>query len=96
MTAAEEVLPGVDGYAAALTDAHRTAIYRPVAQWLIDAGYPIDWHLTELPPTELWDAVVELVHEDADGRFHGRQLSREDVAAWLRYETTKPPAGKGV
>jgi hypothetical protein len=78
----------VDDYTAALDDAHRTAIYRPVAQWLLDIGYPLDWHTTEPPPTDVWDAVVDLVHEDAGGRYHGRELTREEVEAWLMGEAT--------
>jgi hypothetical protein len=88
-----DALPGVDAYTAALDGAHRAAIYRPVAQWLLDIGYLTDWRPGVLPPTDVWAAVVDLVHEDAGGRFHGRELTREEVEAWLMGEAAdgKPP-----
>lgn len=61
---------------------------REAAEWLANAiGFPVEVKMPDAPPpAALWDALVDVVHEDADGRWHGHELSREDVAAWLRDE----------
>lgn len=54
------------------------------AEWLVSVGYPMGWQSrTEPAPDALWQAVVDVVHEDRDGAFHGNKLTRDEVAEWL-------------
>lgn len=92
---APDTLPGIDDYTTALNDARRDT-YRPVAAWLLASGYPTEWHTDELPPTDVWDALVELVWEDPDGRYGARGLSREEVDAWLRYEASSGKTASAI
>lgn len=56
-----------------------------VAEWLAESfGYPIQVQMpADPPPPELWEAIVDHVHADADGRWHGNSLTREEVRTWL-------------
>lgn len=56
---------------------------REAAEWLVGVGYPIDYQFTPRAPEALWQAIVDVIHEDDDGTMHGNELSREEVAAWL-------------
>lgn len=82
---ATEQIPGVAEYAAALTVAQRRSVLRPVAEWLLTVGYPVDWFATTAPPADLWEALVDVVHER-----HGAEATRDEVDAWLRSETAAP------
>lgn len=63
---------------------------RAAAEWMVRTGYPFDWATKEHPPLALWEAVVDAMHADPTGSLHGRELSREEVDSWLRYETGRP------
>lgn len=56
---------------------------RGAAEWLVDIGYPFDFTFTPRAPEPLWQAIVDVVHEDAGGNLHGNELDREQVADWL-------------
>ena len=56
---------------------------REAAEWLVKVGYPFDFNFTPRAPEPLWQAIVDVVHEDADGWMHGNELTRDEVAAWL-------------
>lgn len=68
---------------------------REVAQWLAATNYPTDWHTDARVPNALWEAFVDVVHEDDDGRWHGRKLTREDVADWMAEEAGRIARGEG-
>ena len=58
------------------------------AEWLAATGYPLDFtFLDNQPPPGLFEALVDVVHADKDGGFHGNELTRDEVDSWLRYET---------
>lgn len=61
---------------------------RRIADWLVGCGYPLDWGTLEPPPVALQEAIVEIVH--ADPSLHGGELTRTEVAAWLRDEAGWP------
>ena len=82
---ATEQIPGVAEYAAALTVAQRRSVLRPVAEWLLAVGYPVDWSTVHAPPADLWEAIVDVVHER-----DGAEVARDEVDGWLRLETTGP------
>lgn len=84
MTGAE-LIPGVDEYAAELAAAHQRAVLRTVAEWLLAIGYAVDWSTSVAPPTDLWEAVVDVVHMRL-----GAELSRDEVDTWLQAETAGP------
>lgn len=67
-----------------------SAALREAAEWIVRAGYPVDWGTAEHPPPALWEALVDAVHADPTGSLHGHELSREEVDAWLRHETGRP------
>lgn len=58
------------------------------AAWIAEVvGYPIDFTFRDQPmPDGLWSALVDHVHFDASGRWHGNSLDREDVETWLADE----------
>lgn len=58
---------------------------REAAEWVANSiGYPIETAMPDHPmPAALWSALVDVVHEDADGHWHGNSLDREDVDSWL-------------
>lgn len=57
------------------------------AAWLVRVGYPIDWDTIEAPPPAPREAIIDAVHADPTGNLHGHELSREDVAAYLAFES---------
>lgn len=60
---------------------------RQAAEWLAATGYPIDFRMPDLPPPPaLFSALVDVVHEDADGKWHGNELTRDETESWLRCE----------
>lgn len=51
--------------------------------------------MTDHPmPDALWTALVDLVYADSTGDWHGGELTREEVAAWLREEANGPILNK--
>lgn len=56
---------------------------RASAEWLVLVGYPFDFNFTPRAPDALWEAIVDVVHDDATGSLHGNELTREQVAEWL-------------
>lgn len=57
---------------------------RAAAEWLVHVvGYPFNLQFTPAAPEALWQAVVDVVHEDKDGSLHGNDLTRDEVADWL-------------
>ena len=62
------------------------ALLNDIAEWVMDLGYPLNFSLDSPPPALLWDAIVSRVHADVDGRWHGNELTRDEVDSWLRKE----------
>src|SRR5690606_21224249 len=58
------------------------------AAWVAEAlGYPVETSTPDAPmPDGLWEALVDHVHADKSGRWHGNELDRDEVAAWLAEE----------
>lgn len=64
---------------------------RPIAEWLVELGYPVDFQFPAHPcPQPLWDAIVDVVWKDPTGRMHGNELTRDEVDAWLSDEAGRP------
>ena len=61
-----------------------------VAKWLANSGYPIDYSTTEPPPLALRQALVNFIHRDDDGKWHGNTLDRDETADWLAGEAGWP------
>ena len=63
------------------------------AAWVADGiGYPVETRLPDHPmPQALWDALVDHVHADAGGNWHGNNLDREDTESWLADEAGRIP-----
>ena len=72
---------------------HVAAALNEAADWVADGiGYPIETSLPERPmPDGLWNALVDHVHADADGKWHGNTLDREDTESWLADEAGRIP-----
>lgn len=69
----------------------QTDALHAIAAWLVAQGYPCDYRATsEPPPAALWEAIVDVVHLDADGTLHGNELTRDEVDSWLRGEAGLP------
>lgn len=68
---------------AALVEAARRDAVSQAAEWLATTGYPIEFTHQSRPRGPLWDALVDTVHRDADGSWHGNDLDRDEVEAWL-------------
>ena len=71
---------------------------REAAAWIAESiGYPVEIKMPDCPtPEALWQALVDHVHEDAAGRWHGNELDREDTESWLADEAGRlvlPPGG---
>lgn len=55
-----------------------------VAKWVVhDLGYPIGWLNDEPPPAALREAITDIIYADADGTFHGNELTRREVEVWI-------------
>lgn len=68
-------------------DPELVPVIRQAAEWLAAAGYPIEFRMPDLPPPPaLWEALVDVIHEDKNGIWHGKRLSREETESWLRDE----------
>lgn len=65
------------------------------AQWLAATNYPCDWHTDAPVPDTLWEVFVDVVHADEDGRWHGRELTREEVESWMAEEAGRIARGEG-
>lgn len=65
---------------------------REVAAWVADrVGFPVEVSMPGAqPPSALWEAIVDHVHADTTGSWHGNDLAREDVDSWLRDEAGMP------
>lgn len=65
---------------------------REAAGWIAEAiGYPIQAVMPDHPmPDALWTALVDHVYADSTGDWHGGELTREEVDAWLREEANGP------
>ena len=59
---------------------------REAAEWLVARGFPFDFSWGTPPPQGLWEAVIDVVHEDPRGEWHGNELTRESVREWLEME----------
>jgi hypothetical protein len=68
--------------------AHEAAALREAAEWVAESlGYPIQVSMPEHPmPESLWSALVDHVHADKDGKWHGNELNRSEVEGWLADE----------
>ena len=72
--------------------AERADALAQVAAWVADAlGYPVEVRMPNHPvPQPLWDALVDHVHADESGKWHGNTLDREDTESWLADEAGRP------
>lgn len=61
---------------------------REAAAWIAESiGYPIETAMPNHPmPQALWDALVEHVHADEMGKWHGNTLDHEGTELWLADE----------
>lgn len=66
---------------------------RAIAEWVAEwVGYPVETTMPDKPPPpELWEAIVDHVHEDRTGKWHNNELSRAEVDAWLSDERGLTP-----
>lgn len=73
---------------------------RQAAAWVAEGiGYPVQVTMPDHPmPQALWDALVDHVHADESGKWHGNTLDREDIESWLADEAGRviPPGTTGV
>lgn len=54
--------------------------------WLAATGYPVQFAFADdhpVPPRPIWEALVDHVHADKHGTWHGNELDRDDVDSWL-------------
>jgi hypothetical protein len=58
------------------------------AAWIAEAiGYPIETRMPDHPmPAALWDALVDHIHADEAGKWHGNELDRDETESWLACE----------
>jgi hypothetical protein len=65
----------------------RTALLEAAA-WIAEGvGYPVEAKMPDHPmPRSLWEALVDHIHADETGRWHGGQLTRQETASWLADE----------
>lgn len=66
----------------------KAEVLRDAAEWVADAvGYPVQSTYPDAPmPNALWDALVDHIHADQTGAWHGNTLDGEDVESWLADE----------
>lgn len=65
----------------------RGVALRAAAEWLAEAGCPVQIAMPDTPaPTALWELLVDVIHADATGGWHGNELSRDEVASRLADE----------
>lgn len=79
-------VPGVVQQILDARAAQHSADLKAAAEWLASTGYPLEWHASgagQVPPRPLWDALIDYIHTDPDGSFHGNELDRVDVESWL-------------
>ena len=60
---------------------------REAAAWIADGiRYPGEWvDMPGIPmPDALWEALVDHVHADVTGEWHGNSLDRDETDSWLR------------
>lgn len=71
---------------------------RDAAGWIAEGiGYPIQCTMPDHPmPDALWDALVDHIHHDDIGRWHGNELDRAEVDAWLRAEAGRADEIEGA
>lgn len=71
---------------ALLVEARAEAL-REAADWLARTGYPVQFTMPDLPPpASLFAALVDVVHADKTGEWHGNELTRDEVEFWLQDE----------
>ena len=72
--------------------AERQAVLAEAAAWIADSiGYPIETRMPDYPmPQALWDALVDHIHADRSGDWHGNTLDREETESWLADEAGRP------
>lgn len=86
--------------AAAATRA-RTEVLLEAAAWVAESiGYPVEVKMPDHPaPQALWDALVDHIHADVKGKWHGMELDRESTEWWLADEAGRAdsldPAPRG-
>lgn len=58
------------------------------AAWVAESiGYPVEVTMPAHPmPQGLWDALVDHVHADKSGKWHGNTLDRDETESWLADE----------
>ena len=67
---------------------------RDAAAWLAESlGYPFNMTTATPPPAALWEALVDHVHADESGKWHGNELDRDEVEGWLTFEGGLPGTG---
>ena len=66
---------------------------REAAAWAAESlGYPVNATTATPMPPALWGALVDHVHADESGKWHGNELDRDEVEAWLAFEAGRPGA----
>lgn len=92
----ERLGSAVEAIVAARVKAAKVEALREAAGWIAEAiGYPIQVVMPDHPmPDALWAALVDHVHADSTGAWHGGELTREEVDAWLRTEANGPIPNK--
>lgn len=65
---------------------------REAAAWIADGiRYPVEVIMPGIPmPDALWEALVDHVHADVTGEWHGNSLDRDGTDSWLRDEAGLP------
>lgn len=60
------------------------------------SAYPVEVKMPDRPmPQPLWDALIDHVHADASGKWHGNTLDREETESWLADEAGRALLGGG-
>lgn len=64
---------------------HQDEVLSEIAAWLADeVGYPVQMQMPDAPaPGALIEALVDHVHRDTGGRWHGGELTHDEVRSWL-------------
>lgn len=61
------------------------------AAWIAETlRYPTDFATEEHMPEALWEALVDHIHADKTGKWHGNELTREEIESWLADEAGRP------
>lgn len=86
----------VDYVARARAEGARDAL-NAAAEWLTSTGFPVDYSMgVHTMPEPFWQAVVDVIHADKTGGWHGNTLDREETEDWLTDETGRTHHASGA